>query len=110
MDFIYVAFNWRRRIRPLGTNNGVQGLNYELMESRKMTGVCSYSPFCKHCIGVSKNEIGETIIFCAVYDQWRNVTLGDCFNNCDAQNTVDGSPPWEWKDCDEEDDDQRTGD
>lgn len=61
-----------------------------------MTGVGSYSPFCKHCIGVSTNEIGETIVFCAIYNQWRNVTLGDCFDNCKTQEIICGSQPWKW--------------
>ena len=57
----------------------------------------SYSPFCKHCIGVVRNEIGETIVFCEERDLWRNVTLGECFGNCDAQETIDGTDPWKWK-------------
>ena len=57
----------------------------------------SYSPFCMHCLGVSKNEIGETIVFCEERDLWCNVTFGDCFNNCETQETMDGSEPWEWK-------------
>ena len=57
----------------------------------------SYSPFCKHCLGVSQNEIGETIAFCEDWDLWRNVTLGDCFDNCEWQETVDNTEPWKWK-------------
>lgn len=56
----------------------------------------SYSPFCEHCLGVSNNEIGETIVFCDEWDCWRNVTLGDCFNNCESQEVADGSEPPEW--------------
>ena len=48
----------------------------------------SYSPFCKHCLGVSQNEIGETVVFCEKRDLWRNVMLGDCFNNCEDQETI----------------------
>ena len=56
----------------------------------------SYSPFCKHCLGVSQNEIGETVVFCEEWDLWRNVTLGDCFGNCESQETLDGTKPWKW--------------
>lgn len=58
--------------------------------------IISYSPFCKHCLAVSNNEIGETIVFCAEWDCWRNVSLGDCFNNCESQEVADGSEPPEW--------------
>lgn len=58
----------------------------------------SYNPFCKHCLGVTVNEIGETVVFCEERDLWRNVTLGECFGNCESQETIDGSEPWEWKD------------
>ena len=40
---------------------------------------------CKHCLGISQNEIGETIAFCEEWDEGRNVTLGDCFNNCEME-------------------------
>lgn len=40
---------------------------------------------CKHCMGVKKNEIGEQLALCECSGQWENVTLGDCFNNCDGQ-------------------------
>lgn len=40
---------------------------------------------CKHCMAVTKNEIGETLILCDIWDEWRNVTLGDCFGNCESQ-------------------------
>ena len=56
----------------------------------------SYSPFCKHCLGVSQNEIGETVVFCEESDMWENVTLGNCFNNCEGQETIDGTTPWKW--------------
>lgn len=61
-----------------------------------MTGVYSYSPFCKHCIGIKTNEIGETIVYCECSDLWKNVTLGECFDNCEAQETTDGRKPWKW--------------
>jgi hypothetical protein len=38
-----------------------------------------------------KNEIGETLAFCELWDEWKNVTLGDCFGNCESQEEyVDG--------------------
>lgn len=40
---------------------------------------------CKHCMGVKKNEIGETVALCEHSGEWENVTLGDCFNYCDGQ-------------------------
>lgn len=59
--------------------------------------VISYSPYCKHCLDVTKNEIGETVAFCEEWDLWRNVTLGDCFGNCEDQIVVGNSNPLEWK-------------
>lgn len=40
---------------------------------------------CKHCMGVKKNEIGETIALCEFSGNWENVTLGSCFGNCEGQ-------------------------
>ena len=40
---------------------------------------------CKHCLGVKKNEIGETIALCEHSGTWENVTLGSCFGNCEGQ-------------------------
>ena len=40
---------------------------------------------CVHCLGISNNEIGEIISFCEIWDNGRNVTLGDCFGNCEDQ-------------------------
>ena len=40
---------------------------------------------CKHCMDGMKNEIGETLAFCELWDEWKNVTLGDCFGNCESQ-------------------------
>ena len=37
---------------------------------------------CKHCMDGMKNEIGETLVLCDIWAEWRNVTLGDCFGNC----------------------------
>lgn len=40
---------------------------------------------CTHCMGVKKNEIGETVALCEHSGRWENVTLGNCFGNCDGQ-------------------------
>ncbi len=40
---------------------------------------------CKHCIDGMKNEIGETLAFCELWNEWKNITLGDCFGNCESQ-------------------------
>ena len=39
---------------------------------------------CKHCLGTGVNEIGEWTAFCEEYEH-RNITLGECFGNCEAQ-------------------------
>ena len=40
---------------------------------------------CKHCIDGMKNGIGETLAFCELWGEWRNITLGDCMGNCESQ-------------------------
>ena len=40
---------------------------------------------CKHCVDCTKNAIGEKIAFCELFDEWKNITLGDCFGNCESQ-------------------------
>lgn len=40
---------------------------------------------CKHCIAVKKNEIGEQLVLCEFSGNWENVTLGQCFGNCEEQ-------------------------
>lgn len=40
---------------------------------------------CKHGEGMTKNLIGEYVVFCELTSQWMNVTLGDCLGNCDAE-------------------------
>ena len=40
---------------------------------------------CKHCMDGMKNEIGETLAFCDLWGEWKNITLGDCFGNCESQ-------------------------
>lgn len=64
--------------------------------------IVSYSPYCMHCLGVTKNEIGETVAFCEEWDLWRNVTLAECFGNCETQEVVGGSRPLEWIESKEE--------
>ena len=44
---------------------------------------------CKHCMDGMKNEIGETLAFCDLWGEWKNVTLGDCFSNCESQEEED---------------------
>lgn len=46
---------------------------------------------CKHCMDGKKNEIGETLAFCEIWGEWKNVTLGDCFGNCESQKEVKDS-------------------
>ena len=48
-------------------------------------------PVCKHCLGAEFNEIGETKVFCEIWDSWRNLTLGECFGNCESEE-YDESP------------------
>lgn len=46
---------------------------------------------CKHCMDGMKNEIGETLAYCELWGEWKNITLGDCFGNCESQEEyVDG--------------------
>ena len=40
---------------------------------------------CKHCLEVEENEIGETVAFCELKDRFMNVTQGECFGNCEAE-------------------------
>ena len=40
---------------------------------------------CKHCMDGMKNEIGETLAYCELWGEWKNITLGDCFGNCESQ-------------------------
>lgn len=51
---------------------------------------------CIHCMGSSKNEIGELVVSCEEWgqDYGRNVTLGDCFGNCEDQVSEREAIPW----------------
>ena len=41
---------------------------------------------CKHCLGeITENEIEEKGCYCELTGKWENITLGDCLNNCEAQ-------------------------
>ena len=40
---------------------------------------------CKHGYDIGYNAIGEVIVFCEIFGEWRNVTLGDCIGNCDGE-------------------------
>lgn len=39
---------------------------------------------CVHAIDLYENEIKEVCCYCDEYEH-RNITLGDCFGNCDGQ-------------------------
>lgn len=45
---------------------------------------------CKHCIEIKENEIGEMIAFCELTDRFMNVTLAECFGNCEAEDGEQG--------------------
>jgi hypothetical protein len=36
-------------------------------------------------MSVKKNEIGEQLVLCELSGQWENVTLAECFGNCEGQ-------------------------
>ena len=40
---------------------------------------------CKHGEGMTKNFIGEEVVFCELTAQWMNITLGDCLGNCNSE-------------------------
>lgn len=40
---------------------------------------------CKYCTLITENVIGETVVYCDIWAEWKNVTLGDCFGNCESQ-------------------------
>lgn len=51
------------------------------------TGVWTMSLACKHCLDCTKNEIGEKVAFCEIWGEWKSITLGDCFGNCESQDS-----------------------
>ena len=57
----------------------------------------SFSPFCMHVVGVDTTCAGGTHVYCDMADRWMNVAAGECFGNCEAQELIDGTEPWEWK-------------
>lgn len=41
---------------------------------------------CKHGLGeIYENSIGEKCLFCKIYDNQRNIDLGECIRNCDCE-------------------------
>ena len=40
---------------------------------------------CIHSLGCKKNAIGEKLTYCEIWGEWKNITLGDCFGNCESQ-------------------------
>lgn len=41
---------------------------------------------CKHGLGeIYENPIGEKCLFCEIYDNQRNIDLGECIGNCDGE-------------------------
>ena len=43
---------------------------------------------CTHCVDCTKNSIGEKIAYCELWGVWKNITLGDCFGNCEEQKSL----------------------
>jgi hypothetical protein len=43
---------------------------------------------CEHCVDCTKNAIGEKVAYCELWGGWKNITLGDCFGNCEAQKSL----------------------
>ena len=48
-------------------------------------GTAGYVITCEHCLICAKNEIGESLAFCDMWGEWRNITRGDCFGNCESE-------------------------
>ena len=40
---------------------------------------------CIHGISAQENSIGEIIVYCESSGEWANVTLGECYGNCEAE-------------------------
>ena len=40
---------------------------------------------CKQALDTKENVIGEELCFCELSDKWENITLGDCFGNCESE-------------------------
>ena len=56
----------------------------------------SYSPFCKYCCVVDTMKSGKSMVYCDFDHTWHNVTVGNCFGNCEKQETIDGTEPARW--------------
>lgn len=42
---------------------------------------------CTHCLDQAKNAIDEDVAYCELCGEWKNITLGDCFGNCESQHS-----------------------
>lgn len=40
---------------------------------------------CLYADSKKENESGEKLFHCELTDSWKNVTLGECINNCENQ-------------------------
>ena len=40
---------------------------------------------CNHCKYVDRTYEGEWLAFCKLTDEYKNITLGECFGNCKDQ-------------------------
>lgn len=49
-----------------------------------MTAEEIYKNQCIHCLGIEKDPIGEYRAYCEESYQWENITLGNCFGNCEG--------------------------
>lgn len=49
-------------------------------------GLAMPNKCCKHGIGeIYLNSIGERCLFCEIWDEQRNIDLGDCLGNCESE-------------------------
>lgn len=45
---------------------------------------------CVHSCGeIQENAIGEKCLWCEIWDECRNITLGDCLGNCEDEQEVE---------------------
>ena len=50
------------------------------------SGGGNMSKWCKHGLGeIYENPIREKCLFCEIYDNQRNIDLGECIGNCDCE-------------------------
>ena len=43
---------------------------------------------CAYCADCAQNAVGEKIAYCELWKEWKNITIGDCFGNCEAQKSL----------------------